>query len=126
MLWRKRHFDFNSLAGLKDAFHGTFSYRDPKGKTVFPKEVKDWWQGDKYQDLSILEAIRQVLVHRGGRADASFLERVKHIHPTLSKLKINEAVPVDGEFVRQSIDAVTKRAIILLTGVAQWLKRAGT
>lgn len=79
ILWRERQFDFNSFYQLKATYKAVFD------------EAEKWFSGKTPQAMVYLEAMRQVLVHRGGRVDHFFEERVTK-HPVLSKLRIDDDI----------------------------------
>jgi hypothetical protein len=82
--------------------------------------VEGWFSGPDHEELRGLESLRHVLVHRGGRADKSFLGRIKD-HPVFSRLAEGAMVPLDGVMVGDYVDASIRRAPVLIGGVDEWL-----
>jgi hypothetical protein len=122
MIWRKRKFDFNSLDGIKYAYIQVFgaTYEDGKRKANNPK-VKDWFFDKEYDQLATLEAIRHVLVHRGGRADEQFVGRVKSKNTEFSHLQLGDAVTLDGDIVKRYANVAIGRSCKLIQEVDKWL-----
>jgi hypothetical protein len=123
MLWRKRKFDFNTVSGVQQAYTAAFCERDKKGNNRgVHKDIKDAFSESAFADISVLEAIRHVLIHRGGMADKPFVERVKR-HPHLSKIEERERIEVDGQMVRTYTSAVCAGAARLVRGLDAWFER---
>jgi hypothetical protein len=121
MMCRKRHYDFNSLVGLQQAYKEAFRIQGKKeGQTGPYPEVKNWFSGSRCESVAILEAIRHAVVHRGGKADAAFLSRVEH-DPVFGKLSPQDMIPLDGEVLDRCLFGVVEQGNVLLTGVDQWL-----
>jgi len=118
----KRKFDFTSTGGIRNAYLRTFAHRRKDGGIVTRPEVKGWFPEHWYQELSMLEAIRHVLVHRGGSIDDAFRYRAKE-HPEFSKLNLGDTFPVTGPMIRQYSTASFLCASKLLDGVDDWLSR---
>jgi hypothetical protein len=111
VLKETRKFDFNSLTGLRDAFAAVFG--DEVKKTHF--------QGEDHDLMSWLEAVRNVIAHRGGRADETFVSRVKRAPPPLSELKEGDQLSLDGAVVARFGEASVRASLALLQYVDQWL-----
>ena len=124
-LWRRRQFDFNALNGLRTAYSETFCSRDKNGNKHRSEGTKDSFRGEHFKELQTLEAIRHVFVHRGGRADASFLERMQTLGSDLGKLQLGDVVPLDEQLVDNLSGATSERAKVLIDGVSTWLKSSG-
>ena len=123
MLHNKKKFDFNSLDGIQYSYQQTFLFCDNSGRRVTLPEAKAWFSGDDYKELVILEAIRHVLVHKGGQADKAFLDRVKNRDLAFSALQLNDRVLLDGLMAQKYIGAAVKRGVILIGGINEWLKK---
>ncbi len=122
MMWRKRLFDFNSLRGLVAAYKMAFRVMGKKeGQSGAMPELNRWFSGPDHDQLKVLEAIRHATVHRGGRADVTFLERMEG-HP-FGQLRNGEPIPLDGEVVQKCTEAAVKSGIVLLMGVDEWLTK---
>jgi hypothetical protein len=110
ILWRERHFDFNSLAAIR------YAYR------VVCDDGEGWFSGDLYQKhLPTLEAIRHVLVHRAGRIDQFFMDRVKHI-PSFAMLGKETKLHIEADSVKGNCELAFACALHLLDNVDKWLE----
>jgi hypothetical protein len=124
MIKQKRKFDFNSLDGIQHAYCEAFSFTDKKGtRRAPPGEVKKWFSGTDHDQLMILESLRHVLVHQGGRVDRAFLDRVGGKCQTFSTLREGERIELNGVMTRDFTAVAVRRGIVLITGVDEWLKK---
>jgi hypothetical protein len=111
ILWRERQFDFNTLAAIRYAY-----------KVVFGKDGESWFSGDLYEKyLPTLEALRHVLVHRAGRIDQFFLDRVKHI-PSYAMLSKDSKLHIEADSVKGNCELAFTSGLHLLDNVDQWLQ----
>jgi hypothetical protein len=101
--------NLDSLKGLDEAY-----------RAAFGNEISSALKGASRDQLGWLEAVRNVLAHRGGRADDRFLERVKR-HPVYKDLKDGDEVPIDGRTVSEFGTAVVRSATSLHRYVDKWL-----
>jgi hypothetical protein len=115
----KIKFNFNLLAGIKNAY------------TVA------WWEkGDQdkikaileHPDLDLLQAIRNLLVHKGGIVDQRLLSRItgkmnKQIDPRFAEARLHEPLVIDGSTVSHSICFIIKLSTNLMHFVDSWLRR---
>ncbi len=123
MMKRKRHFGFNGLNDISEAYKGAFRIESADGrKSGSIPEVARWFSGQDYEQLCVLEAIRHVTVHRGGRADATFLKRMEK-HKLFGGLDENTLVPINGEIVHDCFRGAVHSAIALINGVDEWLSK---
>ncbi len=104
---RNGKFKFSRLQGIRQAYIAVWG--DPV-KAIF----------QTYDDLKFLEAVRNVLVHRGGIVDKPFKERVKN-DPVLSKLAEDDALPVDSAMLSRFTKGVRGCTGDLLAFVDSWL-----
>lgn len=128
MIHSKQKFNFNKLRGIRNAYLQAFCYYAKSSRKAALPEVKAWFAGEDYKELGTLEAIRHVLVHRAGKVDRAFLDRVKAIREEgrdspLSTLQLNDKIPLDGHLVNQYISVAVRRGAILVQGVDKWLKK---
>jgi hypothetical protein len=122
MMHEKRIATFNTLDDIRNAYAQAFCIRRNGTRSPLP-EVKNWFSGPDYEKLRVLEALRHVLVHRGGRADKAFLDRVEDKAQVFSVSKREDIVVLDGAIVRDYCNAGVKRALVLLRGVDIWLQK---
>jgi hypothetical protein len=123
MIWSKRKFNFNSLDGLTYAYYQTFCMRQNGSRVATLPEVKAWFSGGDHEKLRVLEATRNVFVHRAGKADQTFVDRVRDRYPVFSGVEVDSAFPLDGDTLRDLVDATVRRAIAIVEGVDQWIKK---
>lgn len=109
-LWRERYFDFNNLHQLRATYKAAFD------------EAEKWFSDPLHEDLAILEAMRHVLVHRGGRVDQFFIDRVTR-HPVLSTLKLDDRVEtlINGQITAASAELAMVCGLKLTDVVDNWL-----
>lgn len=98
---------FNKFSGLRAFYVHTFG---SEARPLF----------DTYPDLARLEAIRHVLVHRGGKIDAAFVDRVKS-DPDLSDLQIGEHLKVTSAMVLKYVRAAFDCSTAILAFVDVWM-----
>jgi hypothetical protein len=114
ILKASKKFNFNRHRGIAAAYACTFG-----------KDASNVFDDPKYRRLVVLEGIRNVIAHSGGRIDAQFKDRAKKRpseYGSLANLKIGDLLPLDGsmakEFMNLAIDAccalmpIVERAII--------------
>ncbi len=70
-----------------------------------------------------LSAIRNVLTHRAGLTDSTFLEQVAHF-PEFSRYKVSEPVLLDGECVKRLRQASLELGLALISFVDDEIARA--
>lgn len=92
-------------------------FKDSEGK-----KLKELSQILKDQNLAWLDALRNVLVHNAGIADARFMSRIKK-HSTLKLLKEKEPVLLNGELLLPFINTVIQRGIGLIKFIDDWLAK---
>ena len=123
ILWRERHFNFNSLDTIKKAYFDCFlTWNSDKNKER-RETVEKWFSGPDYDQLQVLEATRHVLVHRAGFADKKFVKDVKDKHVILSSVTENKRIPVSGEMVQDFVNSSFRCGTQLLEGVDQCLHK---
>lgn len=107
--WLSRGSDLSRRDQIEKAYRKTFGADDQILMGIFRDNELKW-----------LNAVRNVLVHKGGIADDEFQRRVQE-HPSLSTVKVGEPVPINGELVSSSFSAVAERSRELLLYVADWM-----
>ena len=112
MFKKSRKFGFNRLADIRYAYNAAFG-----------SEAKEVFEGTDFDSLSVLEAVRHVLVHRGGKVDASFLHRVKdhEKYPEFADLIDEQTLELDGTLIRRCMEGSTSISKNLLSFVDKWL-----
>jgi hypothetical protein len=72
------------------------------------------------RSLDALNIVRNVFVHRAGRADKEYSSRAKSF-PILPQLENGDRLPINGGLVGQLIGPVMKKSMELLEAVDSWL-----
>lgn len=116
-----RKFDFNRADGIRIAYQSTFGVRNKEGGWAADRKIKSVFSHSPFESVAILEAMRHVLVHRGGRIDNQFKSRVAK-HPKFSDLPLRSILPVDGAMIREFSLAAFTLGTELLGAVDSWLK----
>jgi hypothetical protein len=109
---RGRKFKFNRLKGIRTAFTRVF---DNSVNSAFPK----------FKELLALELLRNVIVHRGGIVDATFLAESKELPIPLGQEK-DHPLKISGADAAWCVDVSTESAVALITYVSQWLNSKKT
>jgi hypothetical protein len=113
-----KKFAFDSLGGICDAYCCAFK------KAASPLECKAIFETQEFKEVAALEAVRNVLVHAGGTADALFRDRsqVAANHEQFKKyglgqIKIGDRVQINGEMVKGIVEATAKASLSLIAFV---------
>ncbi len=109
VFYEKRMVSFNSLESI------TLAY-----KLAFEQRGKDLVEGVK--DLSSLEAIRHLLIHRAGVVDKMFVTRVSR-DKDLSLMKTGDRIQVDGPMATKYSAAASNGGLELIGFVNTWLSK---
>lgn len=99
----KQQFDFTGISGMNKAYTAAF------GASVDMKNILD------IEILQLLEAIRNLLVHRGGIIDETFQKRTK------THRKIDSELPINGKMVSICANNVIHSGYQLTNAVETWL-----
>jgi hypothetical protein len=110
IVWREERLRFNTLGDLQHTY-----------RAAFGPQAKEWFGEPPYKELAHLEAMRQVIVHRGGKVDEYFVERVTQ-HPILSNLTPGDPLPLDGQVAAEMAELAWKCGCTLLDHVDEWLE----
>ena len=89
-------FNFNRLAGIIAAYKGAFG-----------KDAEAIFNKPEYARLTVLEGLRNVLVHSSGRVDRNFKERcdkARSAYGPLSAIAIGKEIPLDGEMAQEFVE----------------------
>lgn len=107
----KHKFDFDRFDGIQEAYAKAF--KCPKVDALFNQSDKD------FADVSVLEAIRNLIAHRSGRVDSKFRIQVsKCVGSSFIHLKdATEGVPIplDSVLVRELFNSVSRFGVKLIT-----------
>ncbi len=91
-------------------------------KAVFGKRIRDVFHNEGGY-ISALAAVRNLLIHKAGKADAQFLTQVKG-YSELSAIEHNERLKLDGEIVNKLRDAAISVGMKLIAHVDNVLSPA--
>ncbi len=112
---------FECLWDIKTAYLDAF--RTPEDRKRRPSEPLVQLFDRFFGEMKCLEAIRNLLAHRGGVVDIRFIENVRKYSALLSTLAIGQPLPVDGPMVRKYLGVVAESSVSLLNFVANWLAK---
>jgi hypothetical protein len=113
--------NFTSLWGLKIAYYDAFrTPGDSDNRTSAP--LVTFFESN-YSNLKSLEAIRNLLAHRGGIVDEQFLDEVQPHSPALHALPVGEVIPADGMMVSDYLRVAINASVFLVNFVAEWLDK---
>jgi hypothetical protein len=101
--------NFTNLAAMQEEYRSAF--RNTRVNKVLAHE-----------SIESLQLLRNNFVHKGGLADAEFVDRAKD-HPDLHGFRENEPIPLDGEFVERMISPVIRCSLALIRVVDRWVTR---
>jgi hypothetical protein len=117
ILEERRVVNFDSLGGIRAAFEATFMLDETHPSTKL-KDIFDHHNAD----MISLQAMRNLLAHRGGVVDQSFLDEVSKSSKYLSELSLGSNLPLDGEFIAKYVDVSSKMSVELIRYVDKWLQ----
>ena len=72
------------------------------------------------KSLNAMSAVRNLIVHKAGKADVVYLEDRKAA-PTAPQLKLGEELSLDGQTCRNLIEPVISTSVELVKSVDSWL-----
>lgn len=100
---------FDSLLGIREAYNAAFSIDGTKVTTALGHDSFD-----------ALSCVRQVLVHRAGKADAEYVRKSTPL-ALAPKTQLDNIIELDGQVVANIFLAVFPKVIELFTAVDDWL-----
>ena len=111
---RTKKFDFSRLRGIRAAY-----------RCAFGADAESLFKTPPFDDLDVLEGIRNVIVHRAGIVDSSYRKRVsdgteKYKKHNLHTLSLGSRIPINGEITKAMIDSMTKSSGLLFEFVDKW------
>lgn len=103
---------FRSRSAVRDCY-----------KTAFPMDNASIKAALDHEAIDALALLRNVLVHKGGRADKEFLNEAKKLSLLAPFYTLREAEPVnlDGEIVLSIVDPAMFASHALIVAVDEWL-----
>lgn len=122
LLKQEKRVSLESLTGIRTAYYDAFRQMENKSKPTNPKLLA-FFDGEIFGKLKCLEAIRNLIAHRGGIVDQKFIDEVEPYSPSLYALPLEKALPVDGPLLSQSLSTVIEASVFLWEFVAEWLDK---
>lgn len=105
----RRQFEFTKLASAREAYSRAFNYKSGR---------IDQALGSK--SLDALNAVRNVLVHKAGMADAEYIKRCSYV-PTLPRTPLNQPILLNGKIIVGLIRPSLEAAKNLMIAVDDWI-----
>lgn len=102
--------EFDSIWGIRDAYAIAFN--------PFFEEVCDALMESSLEHLA---ALRNVLVHRSGKADDEFVSKMAN-NQTFNRITVGQDVDLDGEMLVKIIEDTHLQAMALLEAVDKWIR----
>jgi hypothetical protein len=121
VLKKRKRVSFESLEGIKKAYLAAF--RTPGDKTKRPSNGMTQLFGKHHADIRVLEAMRNLISHRGGRVDQKFRDEVRPYSEELYAVSVGAELPLDGARVAKYAEAAIRFSADLLTLVDNWLTK---
>lgn len=106
----RSQYNFSKKDGVASAYLAAFPDQRSKIDAIF-----------KSQELHWLGQCRHVLVHKAGRVDKEFKDRMR-AHPQFGNSSIGESVPLDGDRVIELAGYADAKGRELIEFVDSWLK----
>jgi hypothetical protein len=107
---------FTSLSEIRASYSLAFSEKIKKKVRTFSIDA-----ALSNRALDALSAVRNLIVHKAGRADQEYIDQQKDA-PTAPGLELNKTLAVDGELVRSLVLPVIMCSKELITSVNNWVK----
>ena len=106
---RQRRFEFTRLSSVREAYSCAFSEKSSRIDAALANK-----------SLDALSAIRNILIHKAGKADAEYIKQSSYLK--IPKTPIGSPVLLDGQNVAELIGAAIASAKSLFIGVDDWLR----
>ena len=106
----KHRFNFTRLERCRDAYYAAF-HKDNDAILIAIDN----------QAIDALKEVRNLIVHRAGRADEEFWKKTRKI-PDLSSISINQQLPIDGSLVKALVAPVIGHCANLILAVNKWVQ----
>jgi hypothetical protein len=101
---------FRSLPGIREAYHSAF--KEPGGN-----KIVDILDDD---GLQCAAAVRNVLIHKGGKVDKEYLEQVAQVNDAI-KPQPNEMLPITGRMTEWVCESCLTACTELYSAVEKWI-----
>ena len=108
--------NFTSLYAIRKAYSLAFSEKVRRARTNdIDKALTD-------RGLDALSVVRNLIVHRAGIGDATYLEDCKSA-PSAPRLNVNDSLQLNGVLCRELIVGALNPSLLLIKSVDTWLTR---
>lgn len=101
--------NFRSLAGIRRAYHSAFSQQHARIDEVLDETV-----------LQYSAAVRNVLIHKGGKVDAEYREQVAGV-PEAIRPEVGQPLPISGKLTAELIGGLVGNSQKLIRAVDAWI-----
>ena len=118
----QKRWDFSDRRSASDAYKKAFCQNGKRQAKEDRKRAEDVTRIFDDDKLKWLNALRNVLVHNGGRADQKFLSQIKG-NATFAATAIDTHVHLDGEIIGDLVENSIKCGQQLIAFVAQEIGR---
>jgi hypothetical protein len=108
---------FNRLANATLAYFATFRIAADKQKRTC-NAIKDIFAASR-EEMRLLELIRNLYAHKGGRVDQQFLDAVKGTE--FENLELRSQFPIHGELVFRFVNHAVDLSVKLVRFIEKWL-----
>lgn len=109
ILKRSSEHSLRSLAGIREAYIATFKDKGEKIRSILCN-----------CQLQYTAAVRNVLIHKGGRIDEEYLEQVAKV-PGAFRAEVGTRLPIDGQTTYERAEAVLAGSAALLKATRAWI-----
>jgi hypothetical protein len=106
----QRRFEFTRLSGIREAYSCAFSEKSSKVDAALGSKT-----------LDALSAVRNMLVHKAGLADAEYIRLSSSLD--VPKTELGSPVHLDGEVVAKLVKGAVTSANSLLIAVDDWTQQ---
>jgi hypothetical protein len=105
----RQRFEFTKLASVREAYSSAFDHKSSRIDAALGSN-----------SLDALSAMRNVLVHKAGRADDEYVKRCAYL-PTLPKTPKSQPILLNGKIIVGLIRPCLENARNLMTAVDDWI-----
>lgn len=110
ILRQQRRFEFTRLSSIREAYACAFSEKSSRIDKALASKT-----------LDELSAVRNVLVHRAGKADSEYIRSSKHLG--IPKADLGEPVLLDGDNVSKLVQGAIGSSKSLMIAVDDWVSQ---
>lgn len=119
-LKEQRRVNFDCLRDIRAAYYDAFRVQDHSNKYRISQPLQNLFN-KSFDDLKSLEAIRNLIAHRGSVVDTKFKEELEEHNKKLAKLPEDQPLKVDAESALKYLMVVDGSCSELFRIVDNWL-----